>query len=141
MGIAAGVHVADTPLQTWLAEVKERLAKATPGPWINGRSDGSRKASSDAGATISKKINCHSDEDIVAGGMNFDEMAAGVLEAVDAEFIAHSPTDLTKAVRIIEELILQDTRYMECSHDIGSVEEARYEAGKIAAMTEEQVWG
>jgi len=115
-------------LEKWLSGLKGRLDKATPGPWINGYSDGSGKVWSEGGATISKKINWHRDEDIVKGGLSGCETAYGVMEGVDAELIAHAPTDLKKAVRMLEIL----------NKNIHPITGAMLD--KIAAMTDEEIW-
>jgi len=106
-----------TDLEKWLDSVKQRLGKATPGPWYHPVDDVVV-----AGAVTQMEIIAQCD----GGGTDGDPV-----------FIAHAPTDLKKAVMIIEYLS------RGCGSKVGTMEDYKqWESGmdKIAAMSDEEIW-
>ena len=73
-------------LTTWLQTVRERLAKATPGPWAIVHE-------------VPDEIS-----GIYAGKERIIETDSGFYppRLADADLIAHSPTDLTRALDLLE---------------------------------------
>lgn len=76
----------------WLKEVKERLAKATPGPWVfaNDSYEPTNK--------LWARFLLGKDEAVVIAADDYHME----FERVDAEFIAHARTDLETAIAVIE---------------------------------------
>lgn len=81
-----------TDLEKWLSEVEARLNAATPGPWRAtkmGTQDTYMFSASD---------------DVMLSNAPYDETTCD-LSAHDFELIAHSRTDLERAVKVIRELM------------------------------------
>lgn len=104
-------------LEKWLDEVKGRLEKATPGPW-------------------------ESNEDPTWGQGLWGPLHADTLETsmhlickTDADLIAAAPTDLKRAVRIIEHLQYA----LKTVERVDTISKGDY-ANKIAAMSDEELW-
>lgn len=70
-----------------LEEIRARAEKATPGPWEEAYPN-------------SRVIEAH-DGQVVVDSFN-DGIGAGVIEQVDADFIAHARTDVPKLVAALE---------------------------------------
>lgn len=80
-----------TPLTQFLAQVRERLAKATPGPW--------RAVRNNAMGETWFNIFTRGDEQVLA---MIGDCADKVKEDPNATLIAHAPTDISKALALIE---------------------------------------
>lgn len=73
---------------TWLDEVKARLAAATPGCWLTGYPN--------AGDITPMPGHVWSE--------NKDLISKDICDDRDAEFIAHSPTDIARLLAVVDKL-------------------------------------
>ena len=87
------MRIAKMPnLPSWLAEVKARLVKATAGPWFGRFMDG-------------HCLCVHSDatkDDVIAVRICRTHDACLVISTENLDLIAHAPTDLSRAVALVE---------------------------------------
>jgi len=99
-----------------LAEIKARSEAATPGPWRHGEADGTGKVAEPFhGGSITAGATC-----CIVFGHTIHGAPFGVLEEVDAEFIAHARADVPALVAEIERLrgaLLDIAEYWNGDHN------------------------
>jgi len=107
-----------TTLDNWLTAVKSRLDKCTPGPW--------EPKHGPKWSRIIRRFPDGSETGLASKGENDALLRA---KKNDINLIAAAPTDLKKALRIIELYKARDEGAMPF-----------ISADEIAAMTEDQIW-
>jgi hypothetical protein len=86
------------PTDTFLKELKQRLERATPGPWSLNQEEGWPVAFATGESAIDgKKYHVHTMP------MSGSELTGDA--KTDAELIAHAPTDLKRLISMVELLI------------------------------------
>lgn len=109
-------------LTDWLAKVRGRIEKATPGPWAK-----HKRFRAKYWQVLHPHMSSIAPPWASPSRATFGKTATATFDECDAEFIAHSRTDLEKAVRVIEVLLNAVVApNPECAACSGS---GRYEVG------------